>query len=146
MKSKNRLALVLLAIVALPLLSACGGSSDTSSESGPALVEPIEGTDLSRITVTAKAAERLDIQTTAVQGAAGDGKQTVIPYAAVLYQPNGETWTYVSPKPLTFVRERIVIDRIDGDRVVLSKGPAPGTKVATVGVAELFGAESGIGQ
>jgi len=146
MKSRNRLALVLLAIVALPLLSACGGSSDTASESGPALVEPIDGTDLSRITVTAKAAERLDLQTTAVRSAAGEGKQTVIPYAAVLYQPNGETWTYVSPKPLTFVRERIVIDRIDGDRVVLSKGPAPGTKVATVGVAELFGAESGIGQ
>jgi hypothetical protein len=29
--------------------------------------------------------------------------------------------------------------------VRLAKGPEPGTKVATVGVAELYGAESGVG-
>jgi hypothetical protein len=62
----------------------------------------------------------------------------------VLYEPDGKTWAYVSPKPLTFVRQAIVVDRIDGNQAVLSSGPALGTKVATVGVAELYGAESGI--
>ena len=44
------------------------------------------------------------------------------------------------------VREKVVIDAIEGDRAFLSTGPAAGTKVATVGVAELFGAESGLGE
>jgi len=103
----------------------------------------IEGTDISRVTLTAKAVERLDIQTAAVQGS---GAAKVIPYSAVLYSPNGETWAYVTSEPMTFMRQAIVIDRIDGDKAFLSKGPAAGAKVATVGVAELYGAESGLGQ
>jgi hypothetical protein len=93
--------------------------------------------------LTAQAVERLDLQTAAVQGS---GAAKVIPYSAVLYSPTGETWAYVSEKPLTFLRHSIVIDRIDGNKAYLSKGPAAGVKVATVGVAELYGAESGLGQ
>jgi len=127
------------------LVAGCGGKSAGDEEaSGPATVEEIAGTDLSRITLTPKAVERLDIQTAAVRSATG--KQTVIPYSAVFYEANGDTWAYVSPKPLTFVRQRIVVEHIDGAQAVLSEGPTPGTKVATVGVAELFGAESGLGQ
>jgi len=136
--------IVAIAIVLPLLLTACGGgSSSEESASGPATVELIEGTDLSLITLTAKASERLDIQTGTVQK---NGAGKVIPYSAVLYSPTGETWAYVSEKPLTFVRHAIVVDRIDGDKAFLSKGPAAGAKVATVGVAELYGAESGLGQ
>ena len=74
----------------------------------------------------------------------GGGK--VIPYSAVLYSPTGETWAYVSSEPMTFTRRAIVIDRIDGNKAFLSEGPAAGAKVATVGVAELYGAELGLGQ
>lgn len=135
--------IVAIAMVLPLLLTACGGSSGSEESSGPATVELIEGTDISRITLTAHAVKRLDIQTAAV---AKSGAGKVIPYAAVLYSPTGETWAYVSPQPMTFMRHAIVIDRIDGDKAFLSKGPAAGTKVATVGVAELFGAESGLGQ
>ncbi len=136
--------IVAIAMVLPLLLTACGGSSSSSEEaSGPATVELIEGTDISRITLTARAVERLDIQTAAVRGSAA---AKVIPYAAVLYSPNGETWAYVSSEPRTFMRQAIVVDRIVGDKAFLSKGPASGAKVATVGVAELYGAESGLGQ
>ena len=136
--------IVAIAIVLPLLLTACGGSSISAEEaSGPATVELIEGTDLSRITLTAQAAERLDIQTAAV-ATSGGGK--VIPYSAVLYSPTGETWAYVSTEPTTFLRHAIVVDRINGNKAFLSKGPAAGAKVATVGVAELYGAESGLGQ
>jgi hypothetical protein len=64
----------------------------------------------------------------------------------VLYDENGDTWTFTSPEPLTFVRQRIDIDRIAGDRVVLLEGPPPGTTVVTVGAAELLGAELGVGE
>lgn len=141
---RHRIPWIVAIAVVLPLLlTACGGSSGSEESSGPATVELIEGTDISRITLTAKAIERLDIQTGTV-ATSGAGK--VIPYAAVLYSPTGETWAYVSTKPMTFMRHAIVVDRIDGDKAFLSKGPAAGTKVATVGVAELYGAESGLGQ
>jgi hypothetical protein len=141
MQRGNRWIVSVLVIVSL-LVPACGGSS--ADEAGaPAKIELVEGTNLSRVILTPEAAERLDIRTALVRGE--NSGRTVIPYGAVLYSPNGETWTYINPEPLTFVRERIVVARIDGDRAVLSKGPAHGTKVATVGVPELFGAESGVG-
>jgi hypothetical protein len=36
--------------------------------------------------------------------------------------------------------------RIDGDRAILSDGPAPGTEVVTVGAAELLGTEYEVGE
>jgi hypothetical protein len=52
---------------------------------------------------------------------------------------------YTSTDDLSFVREHIEVEGIEGNRAVLSEGPAAGTEVVTVGVAELFGAEHGIG-
>jgi len=144
MNQWRRYAIVGLAVVAAALPAAgCGGSSSGSSAEPAAKVEEVAGTDTSRITLSPEAAKRLDIKTAVVKQEA-DG--TVVPYAAVFYSPSGDAWAYVSTKPLTFVREPIVIDRIEGNEAVLSDGPAVGTKVATVGVAELFGAESGIDQ
>ena len=38
------------------------------------------------------------------------------------------------------------VDAIDGGEMMLTRGPSPGTEIVTVGVAELYGAELGIGQ
>jgi hypothetical protein len=72
--------------------------------------------------------------------------QKVIPYAAVLYDPHGNTWIYTNPEPLIFVRHRIDVEFIEGDRAVLREGPAIGTTVVTAGAAELFGVEQKFGQ
>jgi hypothetical protein len=132
-----------LLILLVPVLSACAG---TEEEAEPvehaAVVEPIEGTDLARLILTSDAVERLDIQTSDVLEAARS--QTLIPYAAVFYTAAGDTWTYTNPEPLTFVREAIVVDHIDGDRAFLSAGPPVGTAVVTLGSAELFGTETGV--
>ena len=53
----------------------------------------------------------------------------------------GETWTFTNPEPLVFVRAKVVVKGIEGDRVLLSDGPAAGTAVVTVGATELMGAE-----
>jgi hypothetical protein len=141
----HRIPWLVAALIALPLLLVgCGGGSSVAAEdSGPAYVEQIGDSELSTVTLTKKAAERLAIETATVKK---NGTGKVIPYSAVLYSPTGETWAYVSPKSLTFVRHAIVVDRIDGDKAYLSEGPTAGTKVATVGIAELYGAESGLGQ
>jgi hypothetical protein len=49
---------------------------------------------------------------------------------------------YTNPEPSVFFKERVDIERIDQDLAVLNSGPAAGTRVVTVGVVELYGAES----
>lgn len=112
--------------------------------SGSATVEPIGKTDLKRVVLMPSAAKRLDIKTARASDVLVNGeRQTVIPYAAVLYDSTGETWAYTSPKPLVFVRRDIRIDSINGNLAVLSDGPRGGTAVVTVGAAELWGIEYG---
>jgi hypothetical protein len=127
----------------VPVLSACAA---TAEEEEPvehaAVVEPVEGSALPRLILTSEAVERLDVQTSDVAAAARS--QTLIPYAAVFYTAAGDTWTYTNPEPLTYVREAIVVDHIDGDRAFLSAGPPVGTAVVTLGSAELFGTETGV--
>lgn len=77
---------------------------------------------------------------------AGSGMQrTVIPYSSLIYDLHGDTWIYTSPAPLTFVRERVTVDYIDGDNAILAEGPGAGTEIVSVGVAELYGTEFGVG-
>ena len=143
MKHINRWTIILLVFAGL-LLSACAPASTAAEEeTKPVRLEPIEGTDLNHVILTAEAAERLDIQTVSVSEAAISGTQrTVIPYDAVLYEPSGATWVYVSIEPLVFVRQLIVIDYIEGDQAILLEGPDSGSMVVTLGAAELYGSES----
>jgi hypothetical protein len=61
--------LIVGVIVAGLQLSACKQKPDTSSKSKPATVERLQGTELSRVILTTKAAERLDIKTAPVRNA-----------------------------------------------------------------------------
>ena len=146
MKHVNRL-MVVASVIATLQLSACGRrSTETESENEPAKVEPIAGTKLGSVTLTEEAVKRLDIQKAPVREVQLRGKQRkVIPYAAVLYDPDGATWAFTNPKPLLFVRQAIKIHYIVADLAVLLEGPPSGTAVVTVGAAELFGAEIGVG-
>lgn len=74
----------------------------------------------------------------------GQVQRKVVPYSAVIYGVDGETWVYLNPEPLVYVRQAIVIDYIEGDQVYLLEGPEIGSTVVTMGVAELFGAETGV--
>jgi hypothetical protein len=93
------------------------------------------------VTFTADAARRADVKTVAVKATR---RRTSIPYAALIYNEEGATYTYVSPKPLVFMREPIDVDHIAGDRVVLRHGPPTGTLVVTTGAPEVYSAEFGV--
>ena len=248
--------MVVILVIAGLQLSACTQTPATGEKIVPAHVEPIEGTDLKRVVLTEKAAERLAIQTVAVReeqvartrtvggevvalpeaNAAGPGAvwvrvhlnesdlsqvdrsqpalvrplddeddgedaddgleaeadeppegvddaedsetgegalyyvvanteqnlvpgqrvwvqlsllgsgttRKIVPYAAVIYDVNGETWVYTNPEPLVFIRHSISIDYIEGDLAFLTEGSPAGTEVVTVGGAELYGAETGV--
>jgi hypothetical protein len=131
--------LILIAMLAALSLSACAPAAPVEDEIKPVTLEPITGTDLNRLTLTEDAAKRLDVQTAEVREVDG---QMVVPYASILYEANGNTWVYVNVAPLVYIRQAIVIDSINGDEAILSKGPDSGSTVVTVGAAELYGSES----
>ena len=141
MKYINALIVLVLLSGSL-LLSACAPAAATEEEIKPITLEPIAGTDLHRLTLTEKAAERLGLETAPVVAQQVDGvDRLAIPYAALLYDPSGQAWVYVNEGPLVFVRQTITVDSIDGDQVILSEGPEAGTNVVTLGATELFGSE-----
>ncbi len=70
-----------------------------------------------------------------------DRKRKVVPYSALYYDGEGTPWVYANTKPLTFERKRVEVGRIEGESAVLKAGPSVGTRVVTVGVALLYGAE-----
>ena len=141
----RRIAAVL--IVAGLLVPACADAKKADKSSGleePARLEAIAGSDIEQVILTEDAVERLDLQTASVESGSGQNQST-IPHAAVFYGLTGETWTYSNPEALTYVRVPITVEHIDGEVAYLADGPALGTQVVTVGAAELFGVESGIG-
>ncbi len=141
----NLRALILIAILFVLSLSACGGQIPVTGEeeNKPVRLEPIEGTDLNRITLTEKAADRLGLETAPVLAQQVDGiERLVIPYAALLYDPSGQAWAYVNVAPLVFVRQEITVDSIQQGNVILSTGLKAGDDVVTLGATELFGSES----
>jgi hypothetical protein len=141
-------AIAIIAVVALAaafFVNRDGGSEVTAHEE-PAHVEAIEGSELSRVTLTERAVERLDIQTAeTIEQTAGGTTQLVVPYSAVIYDTQGNTWVFTNPEGRVYVREAITIERIDGDIAIVTEGPDVGTKVVTVGGALLFGTEVGVG-
>lgn len=133
------LVVVPLAVLAL---GACQQSSSSDTRTPPARVEPVEGTELSRVVLTDASARRLGIQTATVESVSGSGTVTAtVPYSAVVYDAAGDTWVYTSPQPMTYVRHAVSVESIEGDVAYLSAGPAAGTQVVSVGSAELLGAE-----
>lgn len=147
MSRTNRWTAVVPIVACCITVGGCQPKGVKASETTkPANVEKIEGTVLHRVTLTSRASERLDIKLALVEDVVMGGvKHRVVPYGAVLYDAHGDTWVYTSPDALVYIRHAIAVDYISGDRAVLSSGPPAGTKVVTVGAAELFGAEFEIG-
>jgi hypothetical protein len=135
-----RAAAVMAVILGALTASGCGGATEHRSASAPVRIEG--SGDGTRLVLTARAAQRIGVRTAPVRRAGASRWR--IPYAAVLYEPSGSAVTYTSPSPLHYARRPIVVDRIAGGAAVLRKGPPAGTRVVTVGAAELLGAEQGV--
>jgi hypothetical protein len=146
MQHRNRLLAAGLLLAGLPA-SGCAKSSTFDSEAagngGAARVEHLNGVE--RIVLSAKAAQRLGIQTGRISRAqVGGAARLVIPYAAVLYDASGKAFTFTNPSRLAFVERPIRVDYIKGGRAVLKSGPPVGTSVVVVGSAELLGTAHGV--
>jgi len=182
-----RWMVVTIVLMASLLLASCSAATPPPQKVKPAKLEPVGNSDLKRVILTEKAAQRIGIDTYTidakrteqstgseeeaffdttnleagseevvpqtgasekVEGKAAEVKEKPqnIPYAAVIYDVNGDTWVYVNTGPLTFVRQKVKVEHISGGQAILSEKLPAGTKVVTTGVVELYGAETGVGK
>jgi len=145
MKYQKTIFFFILVIFGL-VLSACGNNPTSAEKIEPITLEKIDDTR-NRLILTERAAERLDIQTAAVsETTMAENTYLVVPYSAIIYDLTGEVWVYINPAPLTYHREPVTVETIDGDSVLLKDGPAVGTMVVTIGVPELYGSDTGVGK
>ena len=136
----TRFASSLLLVAGLGLTGcqtvATGAEGDAANP--PATVEEAADGGPAKLTVTPEAVTRLGLQTSPVT------PQGSVPYAAVVYDAEGGTWTFVEQEPGVYQRQAITVLGIEGDVARLTQGPPAGTPVVTVGAAELVGVEAGI--
>jgi len=137
-----------LGITALTLTAALGLAGCQTSASGAeeaiaaaASVEAPQDGGPARLHLTDESVLRLGLETAPVEGRPGE---LTIPYAAVVYDAEGESWAFVEQEPGVYQRAPITITAVEDDTVRLSEGPEPGTPVVTVAAAELVGVEAGI--
>lgn len=138
-------ALILAVAAAGTTLSGCTSTRGPHEAEypAPAAVASIPGSRVNTVTLTELGARRLGIRTQQVAAAPAG---STIPLTALVYGPDGDAWTYEQTAALTYVRQPVVVDRIDAGTVVLRSGPPVGTPVVTLGGQELLGAEYGVGE
>jgi hypothetical protein len=132
---------IIVAAAALAALTGCGSSSAPDQPPQARMASAGPHGALS-VVLTPLGAQRVGVQTAAV-AAAGRG-QTVIPYSALLYQPDGASVVYTVTGPLTYTLATVGVASMQGSQVYLT-GLAPGTVVVTVGGEELLGVQDGVG-
>jgi len=144
----------LLLVSAVALLALVADPTSETAEGGASKPQPYTigekdaTTGIASVTLTEKAAQRTGIETASVTAAGavreGSAGALAVPYSALWYNAKGDAFVYVVTEPLSYVRAAITVDYVEGDKAVLSAGPEAGTEIVTVGVAELYGAETGL--
>ncbi len=67
----------------------------------------------------------------------------VVPWASVITDIYGGTWVYQNMTDHQYARQRVQVQRVEGDLAILAAGPQVGSRIVTDGAAELFGTEVG---
>jgi hypothetical protein len=150
-RSTRRAAAGVVMVTMLAGTAACSSGSSSGSEElpRPATIETPGNGGPAKVTLTEDAIRRIDLHTSAVRheqvAVAGRTMSSlVVPYTAVIYDGDGTSWAYAEISPRVFLREPVTLAAVQGDTAVLSKGPAVGTTVVTVGAPLLLGAEAQI--
>ena len=132
----------LLIVVAVAALAGCSRSAAPPAPPPPAHVTAGNHGTVS-VVLTPLGAHRAGLQTAVATRASLPG-QAVVPYSALLYQPDGSSVIYTVTGPLTYTLVPVGVASIQGNDVYLT-GLAPGTTVVTVGGEELLGVQDGVG-
>ena len=132
-----------LVILAVAALAGCNRTSVAAGPPPPPAHVTAGSHGAVSVVLTPLGAQRAGIQT-AVASSAAQGGQAVVPYSALLYQPNGSSVVYTVTGPLTYTPVTVSVAGIQGNQIYVT-GLAPGTTVVTVGGEELLGVQDGVG-
>ena len=132
---------VIAAAAVLAALTGCGATSAPAASPTARMAHTGPHGALS-VVLSPLGAQRVGVQTAAA-ATAGRG-QAVVPYSALLYQPNGSSVVYTVTGPLTYTLAIVSVASMQGSQVYLT-GLTPGTVVVTVGGEELLGVQDGVG-
>ncbi len=131
--------------VVVVLLAAFGvggcGSVKTAPTPPSSRLVRVPGSPAGKIILSATGAQRIGLQT---EPAGVNAKSVTVPDSAVIYAPSGQTYVFSNPARLTYTEVPITVGHISGNVVYLTQGPAPGTRVVTVGAEELYGVQTGV--
>lgn len=83
--------------------------------------------------------QRLSVQIPLI----GDDEGLTVPWSAIVFDVYGGTWVYQQTQPHVYVRQRVSVKYTLDDDAVLAEGPPADATIVTLGVQELFGAETG---
>jgi hypothetical protein len=137
-------AAAVLAAVALGA-AGCSSSAPTAAQPPTARLEQVAGTGVPNVVLTPLGESRIAVETA---GATQSEADTVVPYAALVYESNGSAAVYVNTGRLTYTRYIVPVDHITGDQVYLkgAGGLPAGVRVVTQGAEELLGVQNGVGE
>jgi hypothetical protein len=138
-----RRSAALLLIVAMAALAGCSRTTSAAPAQTPSAQLRAGRHGGVSVVLTPLGAQQVGIQTT-VAAPARSGGQAVVPYSALLYQPDGSSVVYTVTGPLTYTLVTVNVAGIQGSQVYVT-GLAPGTAVVTVGGEELLGVQDGVG-
>jgi hypothetical protein len=140
MSAERSVATALVVVLLALAPAACKRAEAIEQEHyQPSRITAVKEGEHPTVTLTKLAAERISLETAPVQTSNG---RTTIPYESMLYDAHGgQAYVYVNTKGLSFVRADVTVEDIDGGTVVVSMAPAPGTRIVTVGLPQIHGAE-----
>jgi hypothetical protein len=137
-----RRSAALLLIIAMAALAGCTRTTSAGPGQTPSAQLRVGHHGVS-VVLTPLGAQQVGIRTT-VAAPGHQGGQAVVPYSALLYQPDGSSVVYTVTGTLTYTLVAVNVASIQGDEMYLT-GLAPGTSVVTVGGEELLGVQDGVG-
>jgi hypothetical protein len=76
----------------------------------------------------------------------GTGEMLSVPFASVVRDAEGGAWVYTQAGEHRFRRQRVSIERRDGDQLVVARGVSAETRLVSTGAIELWGFELGADQ
>lgn len=124
----------------------CAGGTASAPQQPTARMERIGNAAVPSVVLTPLGADRIGVRT-APALTAGHSLDAVVPYSALLYEPDGAAAVYVNTGPLTYTRYLVSVDYITGSQVFVKPGTlAAGAKVVSQGAEELLGVQNGVGE
>jgi outer membrane biogenesis lipoprotein LolB len=138
-----RRSAALLLIIAMAALAGCSRTTSAPPAQAPSAQLRVGHHGGVSVVLTPLGAQQVGIQTT-VAAPAHRGGQAVVPYSALLYQPDGSSVVYTVTGPLTYTLVAVNVASTQGNEIYLT-GLAAGTAVVTVGGEELLGVQDGVG-